>query len=204
MADEPSLTRWSFADFKMFYDAKFGRKRLPESANGPTADKPSSNVNSAAVTSNGNIHVNNTSDMAIFEMFRGQALSSTHTNGILSYQTDERPQKSLLPPFESAEMRTLAESLSRDIIRGSPDVSWESIKGLENAKQLLKEAVVMPIKYPKYITGLLSPWKGILLFGPPGTGKTMLARLLQQSATTLFSIFQHLLLSANGVVTQRS
>lgn len=92
-------------------------------------------------------------------------------------------KKSLLPAFESAEMRTLAESLSRyrlglgvfytqwvnsvmfkllylfqvlytccicrDIIRGSPDVKWESIKGLENAKRLLKEAVVMPIKYPK-------------------------------------------------------
>ncbi|KAG7959821.1 hypothetical protein I3843_10G088300 [Carya illinoinensis] len=198
MADEPSLTRWSFADFKMFYDAKFGRKRLPESANGPTADKPSSNVNSAAVTSNGNIHVNNTSDMAIFEMFRGQALSSTHTNGILSYQTDERPQKSLLPPFESAEMRTLAESLSRDIIRGSPDVSWESIKGLENAKQLLKEAVVMPIKYPKYFTGLLSPWKGILLFGPPGTGKVYNAckAVATECNNTFFNI------SASSVVSK--
>lgn len=37
----------------------------------------------------------------------------------------------------------------RDIIRGSPDVKWETIKGLENAKRLLKEAVVMPIKYPQ-------------------------------------------------------
>lgn len=39
----------------------------------------------------------------------------------------------------------------RDIIRGNPDVKWESIKGLETAKRLLKEAVVMPIKYPKYV-----------------------------------------------------
>lgn len=39
--------------------------------------------------------------------------------------------------------------LSRDIIRGSPDVKWDDIKGLQNAKRLLKEAVVMPIKYPK-------------------------------------------------------
>ena len=38
----------------------------------------------------------------------------------------------------------------RDIIRGNPNVKWESIKGLENAKRLLKEAVVMPIKYPSY------------------------------------------------------
>lgn len=41
--------------------------------------------------------------------------------------------------------------LIRDIIRGSPDVKWESIKGLETAKRLLKEAVVMPIKYPKWV-----------------------------------------------------
>lgn len=39
----------------------------------------------------------------------------------------------------------------RDIIRGNPNIKWESIKGLENAKRLLKEAVVMPIKYPSYV-----------------------------------------------------
>ena len=46
-------------------------------------------------------------------------------------------------------MRHFSSLLLRDIIRGSPDVNWETIKGLENAKRLLKEAVVMPIKYPK-------------------------------------------------------
>uniref|UniRef100_A0A7N0TLD8 AAA+ ATPase domain-containing protein n=1 Tax=Kalanchoe fedtschenkoi TaxID=63787 RepID=A0A7N0TLD8_KALFE len=106
-------------------------------------------------------------------------------------------QRSLIPPFESAEMRTLAESLSRDIIRGSPDVKWESIKGLENAKRLLKEAVVMPIKYPKYFKGLLSPWKGILLFGPSGTGKTMLAKAVAtECKTTFFNI------SASSIVSK--
>lgn len=184
-------------DFKMFYDAKFGRKRMPETENGQKPDKPLSNGSSSAVTSNGNVHVKNTSEMAIYEQFQAQARSSTITNGVLSAQTDERPQKALLPPFESAEMRNLAESLSRDIIRGSPDVQWESIKGLENAKRLLKEAVVMPIKYPKYFTGLLSPWKGILLFGPPGTGKTMLAKAVAtECKTTFFNI------SASSVVSK--
>lgn len=188
MADEPALTRWSFL---------FGRKRLPESENGEAADKPVSNGSSSAVTSNGSAHVKNTSEMAIFEQYRSQERNSTQTNGVLSDGTYERPQKSLLPAFESAEMRTLAESLSRDIIRGSPDVKWESIKGLENAKRLLKEAVVMPIKYPKYFTGLLSPWKGILLFGPPGTGKTMLAKAVAtECKTTFFNI------SASSVVSK--
>ncbi|XP_062160331.1 uncharacterized protein LOC133867604 isoform X1 [Alnus glutinosa] len=197
MADEPAVTRWSFMDFKLFYDAKFGRKRVPESENGQAADKPVSNGSSSAVTSNGSAHVKNTSDMAIYEQFRSQERNSTHTNGVLSDGTYERPQKSLLPAFESAEMRTLAESLSRDIIRGNPDVKWESIKGLENAKRLLKEAVVMPIKYPKYFTGLLSPWKGILLFGPPGTGKTMLAKAVAtECKTTFFNI------SASSVVSK--
>ncbi|EPS68723.1 hypothetical protein M569_06044, partial [Genlisea aurea] len=106
-------------------------------------------------------------------------------------------QRPLLPCFESAEVRALAESLCRDIIRGSPDVKWESIKGLENAKRLLKEAVVMPIKYPKYFTGLLTPWKGILLFGPPGTGKTMLAKAVAtECKTTFFNI------SASSIVSK--
>ncbi|XP_057827521.2 uncharacterized protein LOC131038932 isoform X2 [Cryptomeria japonica] len=106
-------------------------------------------------------------------------------------------QKGLLPAFDSVEMRTLAESISRDILRGNPDVQWDSIKGLENAKRLLKEAVVMPIKYPKYFTGLLSPWKGILLFGPPGTGKTMLAKAVAtECKTTFFNI------SASSIVSK--
>lgn len=156
--------------------------------------------------SNGNRATNGTSstenggrkrELAVYEQFRDQASNGTHTNGGLENGAHDIPKKPLLPPFEDAETRNLAENLCRDIIRQSQDVNWETIKGLETAKRLLKEAVVMPIKYPKYFTGLLSPWKGILLFGPPGTGKTMLAKAVATECnTTFFNI------SASSVVSK--
>ncbi|XP_031473310.1 uncharacterized protein LOC116245862 [Nymphaea colorata] len=194
-ADEPSLTRWSFQDFEFFYDAKFGLKREEDSAQDERENQANCGASENGYT-NGTAqedgHVKNSFDMASYEQFQGsQQLPSG-----LPTRSETLP-KSLLPAYESAEMRTLAESLTRDIIRGSPDVKWESIKGLETAKRLLKEAVVMPIKYPKYFTGLLSPWKGILLFGPPGTGKTMLAKAVAtECKTTFFNI------SASSVVSK--
>ncbi|XP_042519506.1 katanin p60 ATPase-containing subunit A-like 2 [Macadamia integrifolia] len=199
MADEPSLTRWSFEDFNTFYDAKFGTKRVPEQKDAALRNQTTDNSGSSLNGSiSGNGSARNTSDMAIYEQFQNREKQSTpQLNGVSNDRVNEKPQKPLFPPFESVEMRALAESLCRDIICGSPDVKWESIKGLENAKRLLKEAVVMPIKYPKYFTGLLSPWKGILLFGPPGTGKTMLAKAVAtECRTTFFNI------SASSVVSK--
>lgn len=95
------------------------------------------------------------------------------------------------------EYRELANTIQRDILTRNPGISWDSIVGLGNAKQLMKEAVVMPLKYPQFFTGLLAPWKGVLLFGPPGTGKTLLAKAVAtECETTFFNI------SASTVVSK--
>ncbi|XP_020841435.1 katanin p60 ATPase-containing subunit A-like 2 isoform X2 [Phascolarctos cinereus] len=89
----------------------------------------------------------------------------------------------------NSEMRELAAVVSRDIYLQNPNIKWSDIIGLDAAKQLVKEAVVYPIRYPQLFTGILSPWKGLLLYGPPGTGKTLLAKAVAtECKTTFFNI----------------
>ncbi|KRH95111.1 AAA+-type ATPase [Pseudoloma neurophilia] len=69
------------------------------------------------------------------------------------------------------------------------EVNWADISGLERTKSLIQEIVIWPMLRPDLFTGLRSPPKGILLFGPPGTGKTMLGKCIaSQIDSTFFSI----------------
>ena len=58
----------------------------------------------------------------------------------------------MLPPppdFGSVELQEMASLITADIVVRHPNVRWKDVAGLEEAKRLLKEAVVMPIKYPQ-------------------------------------------------------
>lgn len=85
--------------------------------------------------------------------------------------------------------KTAAKQIFAEIVVHGDEVHWDDIAGLESAKSSLKEAVVYPFLRPDLFRGLREPVRGMLLFGPPGTGKTMLARAVAtESHSTFFSI----------------
>jgi katanin p60 ATPase-containing subunit A1 len=65
-------------------------------------------------------------------------------------------------------------------------VSFSDLAGLEDVKRLLSEAIILPMQVPELFQGVLSPWKGVLLFGPPGTGKTEIAKAIATEAKCCF------------------
>ncbi|CAP81233.1 Vacuolar protein sorting-associated protein 4 [Penicillium rubens] len=90
---------------------------------------------------------------------------------------------------EDADAKKLRSALQGAILSDKPNVKWEDVAGLESAKEALKEAVILPIKFPHLFTGKRQPWKGILLYGPPGTGKSYLAKAVATEAnSTFFSV----------------
>ncbi|XP_054410437.1 ATPase family gene 2 protein homolog A isoform X4 [Pongo abelii] len=76
-------------------------------------------------------------------------------------------------------MNDIRPSAMREIAIDVPNVSWSDIGGLENIKLKLKQAVEWPLKHPEsFIRMGIQPPKGVLLYGPPGCSKTMIAKAL--------------------------
>ncbi|KAF4976091.1 hypothetical protein FZEAL_7201 [Fusarium zealandicum] len=104
--------------------------------------------------------------------------------------TDWKKKKSkILKNLPAGVDEAAAKQILNDIVVQGDEVRWSDVAGLEIAKNALRETVVYPFLRPDLFMGLREPARGMLLFGPPGTGKTMLARAVAtESKSTFFSI----------------
>jgi transitional endoplasmic reticulum ATPase len=83
--------------------------------------------------------------------------------------------------------REMEPATMREVLIEQPNVHWDDIGGLDEAKQELRESIEWPLRMSKLFEHMdARPPKGILLYGPPGTGKTLLARAVATESEANF------------------
>ena len=88
--------------------------------------------------------------------------------------------------FKNAQ-KEIQPSALREVLVQIPDIKWDDVGGLDDVKQELKEAVEWPLKHPDTFQRLgIRPPKGTLLYGIPGTGKTLLAKAVASESEANF------------------
>ena len=87
------------------------------------------------------------------------------------------------------EEEEMDEKIESEIMIKNPGIRFDDIVGMKEMKKILYEIIVVPTIRPDLFTGIRKPQRGILLFGPPGTGKTMIAKAIaSECQSTFFNI----------------
>ena len=90
----------------------------------------------------------------------------------------------------------MCKQIIETIMDQGPGITWNDIIGLAQVKQLLMENIIYPQLRPDLFNGLREPTRGILLYGPPGNGKTMIAKAVAtECQSTFFNVSASSLMS---------
>ena len=110
----------------------------------------------------------------------------------IDYQRGYIPYETLvtlnitMADFQAA-LREVEPSTTREVYVEVSETSWDDIGGLDGTKQMLTESVEWPLRYPEvYANAKVEPPRGVLLAGPPGSGKTLIARALANQCEASF------------------
>jgi transitional endoplasmic reticulum ATPase len=110
----------------------------------------------------------------------------------IDFELEEVPYDTLMQlqvgmdDFREA-LKEVEPSAIREVFTEVPDVKWNDVGGLEDVKRVLKETIEWPLKYDDLFKQAgTTPSKGILLYGPPGSGKTLLAKAVASESGVNF------------------
>jgi vacuolar protein-sorting-associated protein 4 len=100
---------------------------------------------------------------------------------------DSRKRPTSASTEDDQERAKLQDMIKRTITTRKPNVRMSDVAGLDEVKNTIHDAVVTPIKHPELFKGKArQPWKGILLYGPAGCGKTLIAKAVATEAEATF------------------
>jgi len=152
------------------------------------------NILSKNQNTNNNIN-NNNKDMNNYN-FDFNALNNDNNNNAnnnknIKLGNTNKPQNNPNKPksLHDKEEDAMDQKILSEIMTKNPGVKFSDIIGMNDMKQTLYEIIVVPTIRPDLFTGIRTPQRGILLFGPPGTGKTMIAKAIaSECGSTFFNI----------------